>query len=119
MPVAPSDSTMTVSWPPDPPSRKAGRIEQATGTNYTATGTLNPDATGNYIETGAFDGHAYYQRGDGSYHIWHDTADDKWKITVLLGILGTAYWKSQATTVESPYNPQGTATGIAFVEPTP
>ena len=35
------------------------------------TGTLDPDATGVYVENGTYNGEPAYERTDGSYWIWH------------------------------------------------
>jgi len=78
------------------------------------SGTLTPDATGNYACAGTYNGKCYYSRADSAYYIWWDEANGQFVISVVLGTVGTAYW-TKADTILGVYSPQGTATGDATV----
>lgn len=73
-----------------------------------------PDATGTYIGSGTYAGKPYYKIG-AAYHIWYNEVAGVWKISVLLGTEGAAYWSSSSDFVDDTYTPGGTATGAATV----
>jgi len=85
---------------------------------YVVTGTLNPDATGNYLYAGTYNGKPYYRREDGAYFIWwcSSTSPDYWIISTAAGVIGgpIAYWYRESPEIGN-YAAAGTATGTATV----
>lgn len=79
----------------------------------TVTGTLAPDATGSYVETGTHNGKPYYRREDGSWFIWYEVI--VWNITDTLGQYSSAMWDKDAPDINGDYYPVGTASGTATV----
>jgi len=77
---------------------------------YVVTGTLDPDATGNYLYTGTYKGKPYYRREDGAYFIWWYSTSSYWIISAAVGVLGTAYWYKTLSEAGE-YTAAGTATG--------
>jgi len=77
---------------------------------YVVTGTLSPDATGNYLYAGTYRGEPYYRREDGAYYIWWYSTSSYWIISAAVGVLGTAYWYKTLSEAGE-YTLAGTATG--------
>lgn len=81
----------------------------------TVTGTLDPDATGDYNYLQQYNGrYAYKLQGNG-FDIWWSTPPDEWHISAVLGDIGSASWSRQDPQIEGVYDPMGTATGHATV----
>lgn len=79
------------------------------------SGTLSPDATGNFYTAGLYNGRGYARRADGAYFLWWDGVDT-WTISAVLGTPGADYWEEVAVSpVSAAYDPLGTATGVAAV----
>ena len=86
----------------------------------TVTGTLDPDITGNYIVGGTYNGRNYYVNTDASRHIWWDSHDSLWAITVALGryVTDMSQWYSEIredAPVAGEFTPDVGATGMATV----
>lgn len=82
--------------------------------DYVVTGTLTPDATGNYFETGTYDGQPYYKHEDLDYWIWwYDPS--MWIISDVLGGESGFYWYKTAQPITGYYTAGGTATGTATI----
>ena len=81
----------------------------------TVTGTLDPDITGSYTVAGTYNGKNYYVNTDASRHIWWDSHDSQWAITVALGQYVVDIWYREDASVVGEFTPAGTATGIATV----
>ena len=80
---------------------------------YVVTGTLNPDATGTYVENGTYLSRPAYEREDGAYWIWWSTA--AWIISPSKGGFITNYWFDADATPAGTYAVRGTYTGTATV----
>jgi hypothetical protein len=76
------------------------------------TGTLSPDATGDYTLAGIYNSKPYWKRTT-AYHIWWDDPNGCWVISVLLGTPGSAYWNNDTGNVIATYDPVDAATGQA------
>jgi len=88
--------------------------QQGTNPTVQVTGTLTPDAAGQYYESGTYEDMPTYTHINGLYHIW--LADGLlWTINSEIGNLGTAFlWQ----TVDDQFGiavAYGTATGIATI----
>ncbi len=84
------------------------------GYRIKVTGTLDPNAIGDYLYAGEYNGEDYYYREDGAYFLWHEGG--YWYITNHLGWGTGGYWLYGG--VGDPvgnYNPAGGATGTATV----
>jgi hypothetical protein len=75
------------------------------------TGALTPNATGDYIETGVYDSHAYYHNAAG-YFLWWSQADDRWYVSIALGLKGLLGWMGNTSAQINTYNAEGTALGV-------
>lgn len=75
-----------------------------------------PDATGQYVGEGIYQGAPYYHKAAGHY-CWFDPSVSYWYVTVVLGTLGAAYWRNVDPTVLGTYSPKGTATGDGTMAP--
>lgn len=80
----------------------------------TVTGTLTPDATGQYYKSGTYEDVATYTHVNGLYHIWL-TDGVFWTINSEIGNAATAFrWHTEYDQFGLAY-PYGTATGTATV----
>lgn len=77
------------------------------------TGTLSPDATGEYVFYGQYGGKDYYRRPDGAYFVFWDA--DGWVISELLGFSTSNYWLRMGTSLFGTYDAQGDYEGTATV----
>lgn len=92
----------------------AGAGGHSFGHNLTVSGTLAPDATGNYTRNGTYDGKPCYERADGAWWIWWTSVYELWFITAVKGqIVAVPQWYSD--TLAGDYTPTGGATGTATV----
>lgn len=85
---------------------------------YKVTGTITPDATGNYWTAGIHEGKPYYKRLDEEWFLWYDGTIN-WFISKTVGEFGTSWWYKEfyPETPVGDYEPNGGATGIATVSP--
>jgi len=81
---------------------------------YNVTGTLEPDATGNYRKGGTHNGKPYYIRLDGAWFIWWYIGTLVWVISAKLDNPDGPSW-TRGETLEGKYNPAFPATGTATV----
>ena len=86
------------------------------------TGTLSPDSTGDYYESGIYDGKKYYQRGVDSWYIWYDSeeGEESWFISKEVGAIpDNESWyndsDADSPSTDNPYSPHAGATGDATV----
>lgn len=79
--------------------------------DFTITGTLSPDATGDYTQGADYDGAATYSNG--TYVLWTGALGLK----ILSSAAGTYgdYWQKSAGDTSGDYAPQGSASGTATV----
>lgn len=89
-------------------------------TDYTVTGTLNPDATGAYSLGGTVNGENYYTRtADSTYSIWFDTGFGFWFITITSDIddvnFSEGFWVKGSSGVAGSYPAGVIYTGTATV----
>jgi len=82
--------------------------------DYRVTGTLDPDATGNYVDAGEFNGKRSYELTPDGWFIWWDT-EGWWTISVTRGLVGFSFWTREDPEIQGLYSPGGTATGDATV----
>lgn len=103
--LAPGTLTADVTWLPffGPPFSE-----------LTVTGTLSPNATGDYLYTAINDSKPYY-RLSSSYVLWWGSSDSYWFISTVLGTPGAAYWYRDNASPIGTFTPQGTATGTATI----
>jgi hypothetical protein len=81
---------------------------------YTVTGSITPNATGNYFYGGTYSGYNYYRREDGAWYIWYNIyGGPNWALSHTLGSQGPYYWYSEDKT--GSYINDGEATGTAIV----
>jgi hypothetical protein len=78
------------------------------------SGTLDPDATGDYTYTGYYDSHPYFTNTTG-YILWFQYSGNSWLISDVLGDQGARGWLAWSTVITGTYAPYGTATGDAVV----
>jgi len=79
---------------------------------YNVTGTLEPDATCNYIEAGINDGKPYYRRLDSAFFIWWSAGFESWTISKNLCEEGEAFWFRMNPEITGVYGAGGAASGI-------
>lgn len=78
------------------------------------SGTLSPDATGDYLYTAINDSKPYYKLSS-SYVLWWDSSDSYWFISAILGTPGSAYWYRDNASPIGTFTPQGSASGTPTV----
>ncbi|MFA5163817.1 MAG: hypothetical protein WC441_04870 [Patescibacteria group bacterium] len=83
--------------------------------DYVVTGSLTPDATGNYYYTGIVNGKPYYRRGIDSWFIWRSEVNNTWWITTTLASISGYRWTRVNTEIVGSYVAEGGATGTATV----
>lgn len=82
--------------------------------DYLVSGTLNPDATGEYSDAGIHNGQPYYARDPNTYFLWWWPADSWWVISTALDNVGRpGCWHSAA--ILGIYTPAWSYTGDATV----
>ncbi len=86
------------------------------------TGTLGPDATGDYDEAGIFNGQPYYERTDAAYFIWWwpipSPPSSFWFLTNVLGNPSGTAWAKHGPMIQPVtglYIPYANTTGDATV----
>jgi hypothetical protein len=79
---------------------------------HTLTGTLSPDAHGDYQTLGLYEGKGYGTRNPAGYSVWWNPAG-YWQISSAPGVTDAGWWKKVAfpTSIAGNYIHQGTATG--------
>lgn len=96
-------TNMPLPTPPAPPTP-----------DYNVTGTLVPDATGDYYLGGVLNGKNYYRRLDNAWFIWWDGLNT-WAITKVLGATPLDYWTRTDPLIVGAYTNNPEATGTATV----
>ncbi len=86
------------------------------------TGTLTPDITGCFIETGVHNGKPYYKHRELNWFIWYDSSGEPatyaWHISETLGAPYVFGWHKMTAAYEPPpgdYTPIGGTVGTATV----
>lgn len=77
------------------------------------SGTLSPDATGDYRVAGWYNGREYWVDSTDTYYIWWDPEGPVWFITTVLGVEGNDNWSRSFDSPYGEYLPEGTYTGNA------
>ena len=83
----------------------------ATGPFVNLSGTLNPDATGQYHGDGYFEGSPYFHN-DAGYWLWLPAPMSPWFINDELDKEVGPHWESAQPGMIGTYNPVGGATGV-------
>jgi hypothetical protein len=78
------------------------------------SGTLSPDATGDYLYTAINDTKPYY-RLSSSYVLWYGSSDSYWLISPTLGTPGSDYWNNADSSPLGTFYPAGSNTGNPLV----
>ena len=81
---------------------------------YVVTGTLDPDASGNYGCESGFNLRPTYVGPLRDFFLWWN-GTDSWYISGCVGDTTGAHWKLVALCLVGDYNPVGGATGIATI----
>ena len=81
---------------------------------YNVSGTLEPDAAGDYYYGGEYVGEPYYRREDGAWFIWWHPGPGRWYISSTVGYTGS-YWRSPTTSILGTYMPSAAYHGTATV----
>lgn len=89
--------------------------DPAPPTPHHATGTLTPDATGNYPAEGEWNDQPSYVGPDREFFIWWDGIDS-WLINDYIGRTDGIGWKRTDPAIDGEYAPYGGAVGTATVE---
>jgi hypothetical protein len=102
--------TEIIAPPPPPPPP----------TVYVVTGTINPNATGNFHLEGTYNGKPYYARLDHAYFLAWGEYNNRatWVISDALPLTAHPLWFRTSTAATPPtttYNPAQGATGTATV----
>lgn len=107
-----SNSSSSSSTSSDSESTQSETSESSSsGDNLEVTGSLNPDATGNYAPVGMKNGQTMYSNG--TYFIYYDGVLN-YILSATTGIQ-TNYWLSDTASITGTYSAQGTCTGEATV----
>lgn len=80
----------------------------------TVSGTLSPDATGDYLYTAINDSKPYY-RLSSTYVLWWGSSDSYWFISTILGTPGSNYWYRDDPSPLGTFLPVGSNTGSPIV----
>jgi hypothetical protein len=83
-------------------------------TPYHVTGTLTPDAAGNYAAESEYKNKFTYVNSGRTYFLWWDGIDS-WIISDSVGWKEGAYWSRTDPAIIGEYAPQGGAIGTATV----
>lgn len=85
----------------------------SSGDNITVSGTLTPDATGDYYPSGTYKGNIVYTNG--TYYVWSDMSE--WIISTAVGGVQTNFWANSdpSGVTSGTYSPYGTYTGDATI----
>ena len=80
--------------------------------DYECTGTLVPNVTGTYKPFGYHNGVPSFKLDAQEWYLWRGDIG-RWHISSIVGTPGGAYWRLIMGGPAGPYDPFGTATGIA------
>lgn len=75
------------------------------------SGTLVPDATGEYHQRGWHNGVAYYSDPTNTYFLWASLPPRDWVVSLVLGVPGTDNFYNALADPVGTYVPLGTWTG--------
>lgn len=81
------------------------------------SGTISPDATGNYFQGADYEGNPTYVRADMAYTVWYGNGSDRWRLTPAAGD-NSLYWRQATTGLEAlfgNYAVNSNTTGTAVV----
>lgn len=96
-------------------SAKSDKQPTAEQPSYTVTGTLTPNATGNYYRRGMLNGKRWYRRTDKAFYIWWSDAN-RWILSTENGEdAGARWWHVDPEIVGIYLTPNGGAIGVATV----
>lgn len=84
--------------------------------DYNVSGAITPDATGDYFETGTFEGQPYYKHETAEWYIWWWSEYETWAISAVLGekVLLDAWYRIDPA-IAGAYDPAGSHEGTATV----
>jgi len=82
--------------------------------DYVVTGTLTPDATGEYFHDGEHNDHPLYRRADSAFWIYWCSLAHWWRIADHVDAI-TDKWMKIGSGITGPYLPYGAVTGTATV----
>jgi len=82
--------------------------------DYIVTGTLTPDATGDYFQDGTYEGQPCYRRTDSAFWIWYWSYRHWWYISTSPATTVPRWGRTHSNILGS-YNPVPPYTGIATV----
>lgn len=77
------------------------------------SGTLSPDASGDYAYAGMHGGKPYFYGGVVSHYIWFEDAETAYVIGTVLGVMGANHWLGDQAGIVGTYSAQGVNTGVA------
>jgi hypothetical protein len=105
-------------YSPDPPcvgfaSVSLGEHEPIVG-DYHVTGTITPDATGNYKAAGILLENIYYKHLTKNFYVWFDPPA-AWHITDLVGTWDYYAWNRENPGILGDYPPEYGVSGTATV----
>jgi hypothetical protein len=87
--------------------------------DYHTEGEITPDAKGNYVKDGLYNGRMSYRRTDGVWFIWWDSVFSTYRLTSIKGTITNPCWGNDNDLIAGDYSPNGTAIGFAQVRAGP
>lgn len=77
---------------------------------FLATGTLTPDATGEYVSLGGYWFFATYWNEEKGFHLWYRGAGN-WTISETIGDISGPYWNRHSNIIDGDYTNENGAVG--------
>jgi len=87
--------------------------------DYHVTGTITPDATGDYFVDGVYNGFPCYRNATSTFWIWYLPGTPAWVICAIKGNIFIPGWVGAEDQIETSYEPGNGAIGIATVSAVP
>jgi len=81
---------------------------------YTVTGTLTPDATGDYFVAGTHDGKPYYRREDGMWFLVWQGGASWWMIRDGIDGWNDPIWYRNSSIIIGQYHPEDEGASIGY-----
>jgi hypothetical protein len=94
---------------------RAALDHQSLAIDYVVAGSLTPDATGQYTQSGTYASQPAYESADGSYWLWHWLDNASWRISSSKGEESNFWESDEGGPIEDTYVAIGSVSGSPTV----
>jgi len=109
-----SESSESSSESSESEGNESSSSSSVDDTHYRVSGTLTPDAQGDYHRFGTYGSEFSYVRDSGTYYLWYSTTENAWVISPTIGDV-TPSWVSIDGTITGDFEASAGYDGTATV----